>query len=232
MSLFFNRAANRRVLLGPSSALRNVAGGALSIWGNTSTAQYQFALFYSTGIGTAARLAIWWAWSIGQVYGYSRRQDGDAYTGVAAVTGPGLHHVVLNAFWTGQHFDLWVDGVLAAEKLDAAWTGNSSNTDSLTSYIGNEATFNYPFDGPLDDARCYNRTLSDNEIRTLYAARGRDRIVQGLQSRWKMAEESPGVVAAGAAVVRDTGPQSQHGTPVNGPVYSEALVSALHSRRR
>jgi len=229
MAMEFNNAAVSYVAIGSNAALNGVAGASLMGWGKPNVADSNLAYFSENG-SAETRLSIYF--SATTIRGYARRLDGDAReTCNAGAWVPGtLYHVVAVADFANGVFALYVDGALVTTLPVAGWIGNCSATDS-TAYISFRI-MGRAFDGPIDDVRCYARVLSAAEIATIYAARGRDRIVDGLVGRWKLTEAEPTAVAAGAGSVRDSGPLGLHGTPANNPVYAEALVSALHSRRR
>lgn len=52
----------------------------------------------------------------------------------------------------------------------------------------------YRFNGILDDARIYDRVLTQAEISTIFGSRGCDKILYGLVGRWRMFEKNPGVL--------------------------------------
>jgi len=65
----------------------------------------------------------------------------------------------------------------------------TDNTTAYSSSIGaNEPNDEEWMNGIVDDARFYNRSLSADEVQTIYACRGNDSILYGLQSRWLMNE--------------------------------------------
>jgi len=228
MAMEFNNGLASCVAIGSNAALNGVAGASLMGWGKPNVAVTYLADFSENGSGQP-RLSIYF--SATTIRGYARRLDGDATENIgggAWVPGT-LYHVVAVADFANGAFAIYVDGALVNTLPVAGWIGNCSATDSTSAYISRNI---HAFDGPVDDVRCYARVLSAAEIATIYAARGRDRIVDGLVARWKLTEAEPTAVAAGAGSVRDSGPLGLHGTPANNPVYAEALVSALHSRRR
>jgi hypothetical protein len=163
----------------------------------------------------------------------ARRLDADGSTVVqgGAPAVDVLAHVVGVAKFTGGGIDLYIDGVFIGTTANAGWTANSANTTSGNAHIGSEddGAGNY-FNGTIDDVRIYHRALSANEINTIYRARGRDNILEGLHCRWTFSELVAGSSASGSGVVRDKGPGQLHGTPTNTPTYASAI--AAHRRRR
>jgi hypothetical protein len=80
------------------------------------------------------------------------------------------------------------------------------------------------FNGIVEDARCYNRLLSVDELSSIYYARGKDSIAAGLQHRYTLLESHPGAVAPSSAVIIDIGPLSMSGIPANSPTWSESYL--------
>ncbi len=121
-----------------------------------------------------------------------------------------------------------VDGVLKATTAIPAAIGNLDQAIELTvgCFHNSAGTRGNFFDGDLDDARIYKgRALSAGEIQTIFASKGHDGIVQSLVGRWMMNELEIGATAAGAGVVRDSGPNGLNGTPTNTPTYSAGELS-------
>lgn len=104
----------------------------------------------------------------------------------------------------------------------AAFTATGSASASLGAEENGTGFF---YDGRLEDCRAYNRTLSDNELSTIYACRGHDGIWSGLMARYRQNEEPPGTAAAAAGSIRDASINARHGNPTNGPVWQESRLS-------
>jgi len=84
----------------------------------------------------------------------------DYVTGLANINDNEWHHVA--GVYNGSKMDLYVDGL-----LDASGSASGSlNVSAANVCIGGSAT--QSFNGLIDDARIYDRALSDDEIRTLY----------------------------------------------------------------
>jgi hypothetical protein len=98
-----------------------------------------------------------------------------------------LHHVCGVYDTTAALLRMYIDGVQEATTATGA-TG-SVNTQSLV--IGNGPWPLRVFNGLMEDVRVYNRALTADEVQTIYASRGRDRIVSGLVGRWVMNEGAP-----------------------------------------
>jgi hypothetical protein len=67
--------------------------------------------------------------------------------------------------------------------------------------------------GQLADCRIYNRALSANEIKTIYATQGHDGINYGLVGKWILDEGFNGQLAvSGSSIVIDSSKYKNHGT--------------------
>lgn len=142
------------------------------------------------------------------------------------------HHCVLrniNNAGTYQ-FRLYHDGVAVGTAQNAG-----TGTVVVDTLMGaRRATGNtgsgFLLTGSLDDMRVYNRALSNGEIETIYAVRGRDSIVSGLVGRWMFFDREPGIVSSGTGQVKDSSDQGNHGTASGAPSFSESFV--VSSKRR
>ena len=114
---------------------------------------------------------------------------------------------------------LYINGALEA-------TGTCTDTATSTNFsIGGRYTADVGdgLDGYIDDVRVYNRILTANEISTLYACRGTDKILYGLVNRWLMYEGAEGVTMSGSGSVKDIA-GLQHGTPNGSPTYAGSFL--------
>lgn len=110
--------------------------------------------------------------------------------------------------------------------LLTSWTsGNCSNTTTLANTIGNkDPTFaNYPLNGLADDVRIYNRILTDAELQTIYACRGTDGIILGLQARYLFNSKQSGFVTVGGEKTVDISGK-YHGVYSAGCTYQESVL--------
>ena len=87
-----------------------------------------------------------------------------------------IHFVVTN---DGTTTRVYADGTEVATRTIALNTG----TD-FTFCIGTRGGINEYFKGDIADVRVYNRNIDIKEAMTMYTARGRDNIINGLQGRW------------------------------------------------
>lgn len=124
--------------------------------------------------------------------------------------------------YDGTNMRLYLDG----EVVDTdGLTGNITNLGTPATTIGTDTsqTTDRCFDGIIEDVRIYNRALSNDEIRTMYRARGIDNIYHGLLHRWLLAEQTSGTEASGADTVKDM-VGNNSGTPSLTPTYAESQL--------
>jgi hypothetical protein len=153
----------------------------------------------------------------------------DSVSGFATGT---LRFIAVRLDYDGQSIQIFVDGVLNNTTAVAGWVGNTSNTTSAGMSVGARADANNFADGLAMDARVYARTLSAIEIQNLFGQRGKDGNVVSIQNRYKMTEQPPGTAAAGAGLIKDSGPRKRNGTPVNTPTYATRWLIQSNRRRR
>ena len=135
------------------------------------------------------------------------------------------HHIA--GTYDGTTMRVYLDGV---EDDTTAKTGSiNSTTAPVRIGVGSGATSEQPADGAVEDARFYDRALTASEILTIFNSRGRDGIALGRVARYQLNEGAPGVVASGAGVVKDSGPNGLDGTPANSPTWASGQ---LNFRRR
>ena len=138
----------------------------------------------------------------------------------------GTWHLMTGTY-DGTTVRVYLDGV---EDGTTAKTGNiSSTTAPVRIGVGSGAFDEQPADASVEDVRIYDRVLSPDEILTIFNSRGRDGIALGLQARYLLNEGAPGVVASGAGVIKDSGPNGLDGTPTNSPTWASGQ---LNFRRR
>ena len=106
-----------------------------------------------------------------------------------AVTLGQWHHVAVTYDAGGTRIPLmYIDGLpVSSYDLTGAATGGHSFT-TLNAHIGADAVPNRFFDGMIDDARVYNRVLTDDEVLALYKS-------NSLAGHWKL-DETTGTTAA------------------------------------
>lgn len=128
------------------------------------------------------------------------------------------HHV--GGTYDGSTIKVWVDGVAL---ISQAASGSINLGNHLVNIAQNAQQASRWFDGLIDDARVYNRALSDAEMETVFATKGLDGIVDGIVSRWTMNEQAPAVAAVAAGSVKDLR-AANDGDPTNSPVYGTGIV--------
>jgi hypothetical protein len=133
----------------------------------------------------------------------------------------------LAGIYDGANVKIYVNGV---EEDSTADTGNiNSTTAPIRIGMGSGTPPEEPMDGTIDDVRIYDRGLSPDEILTIFSSEGVDGIIQNLQGRWVMDEDTSGDTASGAGSVKDIGPNGLNGTPTNTPTYA---TGQLRFRRK
>lgn len=94
--------------------------------------------------------------------------------------------------------DVSVDGGLWTNLVTGDTSNLQINATDLQA-LGASQELLYFTDGSLADARVYNRQLSQNEIITIYTAKGQDAIVNGLLGRWTMLDAPVGIAPGSLA---------------------------------
>lgn len=105
----------------------------------------------------------------------------------------------LNVWW---HFAVTYDGTTSItygngevmnSSVVALSTGEVVGLNVARWYQGGQPTANHEFfNGRVADVRVYSRTLGQEEIQSIYRARGRDSSVLNLQGRWTLSNGSIG----------------------------------------
>jgi hypothetical protein len=140
-------------------------------------------------------------------------------------------HVVGQVDYVNSLLNIYINGALSVSGSTALFTqGTTSDTNSKNASIGStdNAAADF-FNGSIEDVRLYSRLLSNSEISTIYAGKGKDGIVDNLQQRFLMNELPPGSIV-------DTVPSiaafdGRVGSGVGSPVYTNdsILVSRMRS---
>lgn len=169
----------------------------------------------------------------GQWRASGRRTDAEGVTvlnsGGLAVLGRIYFLAARFGFSTGR-LDLFINGVWDGSAAVSSWDGWSDDTEPLAASIGSRGNgASGFFDGVIDDVRLYHHLLSDDDIRGLYIAAGRDRQLPYV--RWKLREGGSGTVAN--AEIRDIGEAQSHGSTATlldtWPVYAPENIVAGRS---
>lgn len=205
-----------------SSAFQDQGAGSISAWVVGASAilgSTRLPLFFSTNNVNNPRLSININASVSTISATSRRLDGDTTETITSPSGAlsNLMHIVAVANWAGASLLLYINGSLVASSAPESWSGNTSNTASARvrsgiSVTGSSSVFF------TQDLRSYRRALSAAEVKSMWAAKGADRIRKGLLNRWILNNGISGATI-GANAVRDYGPGQNHGSGVNNPTW-------------
>lgn len=101
------------------------------------------------------------------------------------------YHMVGVRDATAGNQRIYLNGVLEATNTNIATIETVVNQMQLGETLG------WPgegFIGTMDDLRVYDRVLDADEIQTIYACKGSDTIVYGLQARWLFVGPEDGVI--------------------------------------
>ncbi len=159
-------------------------------------------------------------WGIFIIAKTSSTLQGSGWTANPLVTGTWYH--LVGQFVPNTSVQVWLDGVLSNEKTTSIPATMYNPVNDL--HFGTRPSGGQNLNGILDDIRIYNRNLSQVEIKTVYTARGRDGIVEGLVSRWTMNEKSNGATVSGADSIKDLVLNGNSGSPEGSPTYSESIL--------
>ena len=210
-------------------ALQNVAAGTTCCWFITDEVAAAKSLIGisigSAGATNLSRLTL--AKTATQLQGGARALDADANTvqntGTIAVAT--VYFGILRVQYTAAtaQLRLYTPGGTMSEwsgSLGSMTAGNTSNTASRNASIGAEDNGSGSFvDGKIWDVRLYDRYLSDVECDAIFATRGADDILEGLQHRFMLNQFAPGAVIGttvgllGDCAVRNLKQQSAIGSP-------------------
>jgi len=240
MAILFASASSQLVAMGSGSgALNAVSAATLMAWINPTSLPgvINSIVGLSNGLAAGSSRAKLRVSSTGQLAANGRCLDADAsqvFSGTAGkITAGTWFHVAATFDYAAKIIRLYVDGVLDATSGVLVWGASpTSATNSLAFNIGSQHGGGSEFwNGTIDDVRVYSRLLSANEIATIHAARGTDAILAGLEHRFQLQEDAPGVAVSGAGIVKDVSDRKFNGTPggTTNPTWAESVV---RSRRR
>lgn len=214
----------------PSSlALDPTADYTISCWAKTEDTS-GYGTFVGKGDGGGLRQAQLTYGSPGPPYELQCIVGGTFYTsGVKGGNAQWHHCALVNFDLSGtQSFQLYHDGATAGS------VGTSgTSTQAVDVMIGarrdtGNTGAGFVMRGTLADVRIYSRALSAVEISTIYAQKGHDNIIEGLEGRWLMIEESPGTAAT--VIVKDISYNGNNGTPSDSPDYAEDILTFKRKR--
>ena len=127
---------------------------------------------------------------------------------------------------TGSKAQLYINGVLqtkSSDSLSLAATG-SFTTDPLTVGTLDGISPKWPFDGYLEEARIYNRILTQAEINTLALSRSRVNITEGLIFYEPLDDGKVGTVTNNATLFDRSG-YGNTGTVTNSPTWIQGVLN-------
>jgi hypothetical protein len=125
------------------------------------------------------------------------------FTNTTIVLNTWYHMVGVRDTVTGNQ-RIYLNGVLE----NSAAYGTLSNVIATFRIGRPEPWPTQGFIGLMDDARFYNRVLDDDEIATIYACRGCDSILYGLQGRWLLSEGAKDQIVGIPSNIDVNNPQS------------------------
>jgi hypothetical protein len=184
----------------------------ISIWTKYegSTVTPLGPMFYGGGLqssGANYRAYLWYEPSTDTFYlRYNGETDGFVYTNPILEDG-NFHHLLVTRSGTTNKF--FIDDVQVYSATDTVKTFTMRNLGwSYSSYY---------LDGKLDDARIYNRALTNGEIAFLYNGSGADPGTSNLQALWTFDDFAP---------VKDASGNANHGVGSGGVSlkYSEGIL--------
>lgn len=233
MAMNFVGSSSQRLTLGGSlSTFKNVTGGTCMCWVNlqgTLPLTETILMYFSTGTTTTSvRLGISFRGQSTRFRVSARRLDANSVSSLDGTTAPvagTLYHVCGVAEFNSTSLRIYVNGVQENSLSVASWSGATSNTASLSAYIASNNIGSY-VTALITDVRTYNRALTAQQIFNIYGSRGRDSIVQGMQDRWKMVDNSVGSSGNPQSIGLLQGVASQ----TNNPLYADNM--GISSRRR
>lgn len=238
MAILFVAASSQLVSMGSgSSALNAVTAATLMGWIKPASlpAGLTVVIGLSNGLAAGSSRAKL-GFTGNQIKGNGRCLDADAnqtQLGTAALVSTGSwQHIAATFDYTNKIIRLYYNGVLDVTSAAVTWgAAPTSATNSLGFNMGSQHGGGSEFfDGSIDDARVYNRLLSDNEIKTIFVSRGVDEIANGLQHRFLLSEGAPGVTATGSVII-DVAVRKMNGTP-GGTTNPAWAASSIRFRRK
>jgi hypothetical protein len=141
----------------------------------------------------------------------------------ATIAAGELAHITGVFDFAGSRAILYKNGV---QRFNSAANWGATSTPNTTGDAFISRTTLGGANGVMEDVRCYNRVLGQNEVLTIYTGQGKDGIVAGLQNRWMLNEGAPGgSISTGSIVdlgVQRAVPASLTGTA---PTYVTGLTA-------
>ena len=167
LALGFNGTVIDRVA---NSASLNFGNGSLSIsgWIKTNQTSFLFVDHRRNNDGTYAGYSL--EGTGGTILGRIRDSSGhDVYVQTGLVNDTKFHHIVFVVDRSTQTSRIYLDNkMLAMANISTVGNIDQNSIGVDLGYTMSPNTPNGPFVGTMDQVRIYNRTLTDNEIQSLY----------------------------------------------------------------
>jgi hypothetical protein len=215
-AMTFSSASSQYVDIGNDASLNLTTEGTLTAWVNPAAFGDYMCVICKTDATTFTRnydfdIEV----TSGKVRFYTT-QGAANYQGVIGNTGIPLNTwTFVAARYNGTEMQVFVNG-----QSDGTFslTGAMDTTTGIAAIgIMGSSGFFY-FNGDIDDARVYNRALTDTELLNLYQSSSRLVITDGLKAWHKLDDGIDGATASGATA-KDSSGNGNTGTPTNSPVW-------------
>lgn len=166
--------------------LMDISAADLGVSGDASrtTSVWIYAYAYSVDamiyhMGTTATNQAWGLKLNATGNDYQLQFGGGGSNRVQFSYGAANQWIHLVCTYDGANASIYADGALVTSSAIATQSTGTSEAVEIASYLGTQY-----FSGVIADFRVYSRALSLAEVQTMYAARGVDQIVAGLEGRW------------------------------------------------
>jgi hypothetical protein len=159
----------------------------------------------------------------GRIEVAGRALDADAIRNLVSPTSLTLGawtHVVGVLDYANATGEIYYDAVLVASGALSGTFGatQTANTNSQSASIGCRANSTQGPNALIDDFRLYNRRLSQNEVSTIFAGRGKDSILEGLLHRYPLNDGAPPDAVASCVCIANA--ERIVGTPLGSPTFA------------
>lgn len=184
---------------------------------------------YSIGTGINARFTIQYDnLTPGQIFVGGRATDGEGLHFLQAATTPVLGqwtHIAGLLDYANSLGEVYYNGVLQASGVVSAApfaATQTANTNSTGGAIGSRPNGTQGMDGFIEDFRLYNRRMSQAEIQTIVAAKGKDAINEGLLHRYPLSDGAPPGLLVTTACIANA--ERIMGTPLGTPTFAPGIT--------
>lgn len=167
--------------------------------------------------------------SNGTIGGFARDSTNNLEIGYSTgtVTEDVWTHIAVIVDIANDEMHFYIDGEFDSTDTSPTWSGTTfgTGTNANTAIASEENDGTPRYKGQLDDLRVYNRALSADEIKTIFTARGSDRIIEGLTFRVPFREDTEGESASGRTVY-DVSPNKYESDSVSGtPIWKNSNLN-------